>query len=261
MAWIITIGLALAVAAAGLYLLLGVAIIVTALVERRPLKFLDPVEPGDPEWRRLDGAMESELGSPPLPDSNPYAAPRTTPYTERQIHGASTLGFSKPLLLKYFKGKMYRTYNALMVSPSQTTLAVVRWGTTGSIRNELTSLYSALNDGRYLVTSDRPTGSRAPGLYDDRVILSAAFARLLDRHEARLRAAGDNIRHFRAENPLDEYEAILERRAQFLVEAGDAYWVDSERTAFRSTLKGAFKLYLQTFSTEHVDQSLVVSAT
>jgi hypothetical protein len=260
MAWIITIGLATALVAAGFYLLLGVAIIVTALVERRPLRFLDPAEPGDPEWRRLDGAMESVVGSSPLPNSNPYATPRTTPYMERQIQGASTLGFSKPLLLRYFKGKIYRTYNVLMVSPSRETLAVVRWGTTASIRNEVTSLYSALNDGRYLVTSDRPTGSRAPGLYDDHVFLRAAFAQLVDRHEARLRAAGDNIRHFTAENPLDEYEAILDRRALFLVEAGDAYWLDSERTAFRSTLKGALKLYLQTFSTKHVDQSLVASA-
>jgi hypothetical protein len=182
------------------------------------------------------------------------------PYTERQIQGASTVGFSRPLLLKHAKGGIYRTYNVLMVSPSRETLAVVRWGTTASIRDQVTSLYSALNDGGYLVTSDRPTGSRAPGLYDDHVFLRATFTQLVNRHEARLRASGKNVRSFIAENPLEDFEAILERRARFLVESGDAYWMDSEQTAYRSTLKGAIKLYLQTFSTEHVDQSLVVSA-
>jgi len=133
---------------------------------------------------------------------------------------------------------------------------VVRWGTTASIRNELTSLYSALDDGRYLITSDRPTGSRAPGLYDDLVYLGASFAQLVCRHEARLLASGKGVRHLSAENTLAEYEAILARRARFLIERGEACWVDPEQTTFRSTFRGALKLYFLTFSTGHVDQSL-----
>jgi hypothetical protein len=153
-------------------------------------------------------------------------------------------------------GGIYQTYSVLTVSPSGHVLAVVHWGRTASIRNEKTVLYSQLEDGRYLITSDRPTGARTPGLYDDLVFLGADFEKLLTRHESRLRSSGQRIRHLSPENPLAELEAILEHRARFLVERGDAYWVDPEHTAFRSTLKGALKAYAQTLSLRHVDRSL-----
>ena len=72
MSWFETIILAVVVLAAGLYLLLGVAIIVTALVERRPVKSLVPADPDDPEWRKL-GTMAAGQGGPGPrgPDSNP----------------------------------------------------------------------------------------------------------------------------------------------------------------------------------------------
>jgi hypothetical protein len=120
----------------------------------------------------------------------------------------------------------------------------------------LTTLYSALDDGLYLITSDRPTGFRTPGLYDDQVYLSATFAQLVQRHEDRLNKSGKKVKRFSEDNLLRDYEAILEHRARFLVEQGDAYWVDPAQTAFRSTVKGALKLYALTFSTKHVDQSL-----
>jgi hypothetical protein len=257
MRWPETILLAVVLFAAGLYALLGIAIIVTALVERRSLRFLVQPDPDDPERRRLN-AIESLAESSQLPesDSNPYAAPRTAPYAERQIVAASRLRFSPLLLYKHGKGGIYKTYNVLTVSPSRQSLAVIKWGTTASIRNEGTSLYSALDDGRYLITSDRPTGSRAPGLYDDLVLWGATFAQLLGRHEERMRASGKKVKELSAEKPLAEYESILERRARLLVERGEACWVDPAQTAFRSTIKGALKLYAQTFSTKHVDRSL-----
>jgi hypothetical protein len=257
MGWLEIIILAIVLLAAGLYLLLGVAIIVTALVERRPLRPLAPAEQDDPEWQRL-GLTQSGVGSStsPSPDSNPYSAHGKSPYPESRIQAAARLGFSAPGLFKHASGGIYKTYNVLTVSPSRQILALIRWGTTAKIRNELTSLYSLLDDGRYLITSDRPTGSRTPGFNDDHVFLGADFDQLVGRHEHRLRASGQDIGHLSPENLLAEYEAILERRARFLVENGDAYWAEPDQTAFRSTLKGALKTYALTFSTKHVDQSL-----
>jgi hypothetical protein len=159
-------------------------------------------------------------------------------------------------LYKHAKGGIYKTHNVLTLSPTRQTLAVVVWGTTGSIRNEVTSLYSALDDGRYLITSDRSIGSRTPGLYDDQVYFGATFEQLIRRHEERLHVSGNKIKRLSEEKPLEEYEAILRRRAQLLVERGEAYWADPEQTTFRSTLKGALQTYLLTLSTKHVDQSL-----
>jgi hypothetical protein len=260
MGWLATIALAIVLLALGLYALLGVAIIVTALVERRPVKSLAPAEPSDPEWQRL-GAIDVGRGSSGLSESesNPYTAPGASPYVESQIGAAARLGFTAPRLFKYVKGGIYKTRSVLTISPSQQILAVIRWGSTASIRNEATVLFSALEDGRYLVTSDRPSGSRTPGLYDDLVFLKADWDQLVRRHEERVRACRQNIRRLSPENPLAEYEAILERRARFLVEHGDAYWVDQEQTEYRSTLKGALKFYAQSFSTKHVDRSLIAA--
>jgi hypothetical protein len=258
MGWLETIIVGIVLLAAGLYLLLGLAIVVTALVERQPVKFLTKAEPDDPQWQQL-GSIGSDRGRSenPEPDSNHYAAAGTSAYPEPQIRAAVRLGFTAPRLFKHSKGGMYKTYGVLMVSPSRQILAVFRWGTTGGIRNVATVLYSALENGRYVVTSDRPAGARTPGLYDEILYMDADFEQLVRRHEERLRASGLNINPLSPESPLAEFEAIRAARARFLVASGDAYWVDAEQTAFRATLKGALKTYARTFSTKHVDRSLI----
>jgi hypothetical protein len=257
MGWLETIVLGVVLLAAGLYLLLAAAIVVTAMVERRPLKYLAPAELDDPEWQKL-GSIASGRGAPgfAISDSNPYTAPGSSSFAESQISAAARLGFSASGLFKHSGGGIYKTYDVLMVSPSRAILAVVRWGTTGAIRNEACVLYSALEDGRYVVTSSRILGARAPGFYDDLVLLGADFDQLVGRHEQRLRASNQNARQFSPENPLAQYEAILENRARFLIAKGDAYWIDPDQTAFRSTLKGAIKMYALTLSTKHIDRSL-----
>jgi hypothetical protein len=92
------------------------------------------------------------------------------------------------------------------------------------------------------------------------VFLGADFDQLVGRHEQRIRTSRETIRQLPPEHPLAEYEAILESRSRFLVASGDAYWVDREQTAIRSTLKGALSTYARTFSTKHVDQSLSAKA-
>jgi hypothetical protein len=258
MSWLGTIILGVVLLAAGLYVSLAVAIIVTALLERRPVKFLTPAESDDPEWQKLAViGSDRRPRDDPESDTNPYEAAGTAPFPEPQICAANRLGFSAPGLFRHAMGGIYKTYGALLVSPSREILAVFRWGTTAGIRNRGTVLYTELENGRYLVTSDRPTGSRTPGLYDEILYMDADFEQLVDRHEARIRASGQHTKPFSAENALAAFEAIHEARASFLVANGEAYWLDAEHTEFRSTIKGALKAYAQTLSTKHVDRSLV----
>jgi hypothetical protein len=261
MSWLETIILGVVLLAAGLYLSLAVAIIVTALLERRPVKFLAPAELDDPERQKL-GVIGSDREPHDDPESgtNPYEAAGTSPFPEPQIRAAVRLGFSTPRLFKHAKGGIYKTYGALLVSPSREILAVFRWGTTAGIRNRGTVLYTELENARFLVTSDRPTGSRTPGLYDEILYMDADFDQLFGRHEARIEGSGQHTKPFAAENPLTAFEGIHEARARFMVASGDAYWVDAENTEFRSTVKGALKAYAQSLSTKHVDRSLLTSA-
>jgi hypothetical protein len=258
MSWIETIIAVIVLLGGGLYLLLALAIIVTALIERRSVNFLVPAELNDPEWQSF-GEIAVNHGAHELAavDSKPFAPPGMASYAESQIRSASRLGFTAPRLFKHSKGGIYKTRCVLMVSPSRQILAIVRWGTTASIGNHVTMLFSAFEDGGYIRTSDRSTGGRVPELIDDVLMMDADFDDLFHRQEERLRASGQNIRQLSAEGPLAEYHAILECQARFLVAKGDAYWVNPEQTEYRSTPSGALKLYTQTLSTSHVDRTLV----
>ena len=258
MGWLETIIVGVVLLAVGLYLLLGFAIIVTALFERRPVKFLKPAELHDPEWQKL-GVIRSVRGphDDPESDTNPYAAAGTSPFPEPQIRAAVRLGFTATPTVQTCQGWDLQDLWCALVSPSREILSVFRWGTTAGIRNRATVLYTELENGRYLVTSDRPTGSRTPGLYDEILCMDADFEQLFGRHEVRIRASGQHTKPFSAENPLASFEAIHQAPARFLVASGDAYWVDAEQTEFRSTVKGALKMYAQTLSTKHVDRSFI----
>ena len=159
------------VGAVGLYLLLGVAIFVTHLVEKRPLKFLVPAPADDPEWSRLPShARTHRVPSLPVSD-NPYAAPGAANYAEAQNAAAESLGFVPSGLFAHAKGGTYRTHAVIWVSPTRETLAYVGWGTIASLNADKTILYSALDDGRFLVTSAKPTGAETPGLYENVVVM------------------------------------------------------------------------------------------
>jgi hypothetical protein len=113
-------------------------------------------------------------------------------------------------------------------------------------------LYSRLDDGSYLVTSDKPTGAEAPGYYDNEIVMGADFDRLLARHEARLEETGRVTIPFRGDDALANYEAIIAGRLESLVGSGEAYYIDPERTTIRSTLKGALLNYLRTLTPKKV---------
>jgi hypothetical protein len=253
--WVGIIVAGMVFAVLGVWLVLGVAIVSVALVERRPIKLFVPVESDDPEWQSLD-AIKRDRGSSNLiaPEPDEPVAGITPRYAETQIRAAIRLGFRSPRLFKMAKGGMYRTYTVLAVSDSCKILAAIRWGSTASIRDRITLLYSFFEDGRYLVTSDRISGTRVRGFSFDLVLQRASFEQLLERHEGRLCDCLDQIRDLAPENPLAEFEALLQAKARFLIQKGDAYWTDPAETEYRSTLRGAFKMYVQTFSAPEVDR-------
>ncbi len=229
----------------GLYLLLGVAVIVTSLLETRPLNQLVPATKDDPEWTKLPSQSPRGLGFVEA-QFNPYEAPASPITTESANATAARLGFYFQGLFGHVKGGTYKTHNTLWMSPDQETLAVIGWGTIASLKADRQILYTELDDGRYLVTSAKSTGAETPGFYENLIVLNADLERLVERHQERIRTCGRLVRPFRSQEAMFEYHAILERRAQFLVENGDAYFADPARTAIRSTFSGAIKAYLRT---------------
>jgi hypothetical protein len=244
MNWVATVSLVVLATCVGLYLFLSVTIFVTHLVETRPIRSLTPAPADDPEWSKLPSHAPAPAAAPDR--FNPYEPPAPPGYAETMNRSAAGLGFTGHGLYAHAKGGTYKTHAAFWVSPSRATLCRVGWGTIAALNASRTILYTALDDGRYLVTSDKPTGAETPGLYEDMVVLGADFEHLARRHEERLRDSGRRAVPFEAEEALTDYEANMERRARFLVENGDAYFVDPSQSAIRSTIKGALKAFART---------------
>jgi hypothetical protein len=196
MPWVSTGVVVVVVAAVGLYLLLGVTIFVTHLIEKRPFRFLTPAPDDDPGWSKIpDRAPKLEA----TPEAfNPYQSPGSAEYTETSNAAAARLGIAFHGLHVPVKGRIYQTRTALWVSPTRQILAVVGWGKSAAITEEKTILYTALDDGRFLVTSDKPTGAETPGLYENLYVLGADFDSLVRRHEARIYQSGRGVHLFMA---------------------------------------------------------------
>lgn len=244
----------------GLRLMLAVVTFITSLREKRPLKYLVLADADDPEHSKLPWSIaRREPGTTSPTEFNPYEAPSSSAdHASTTNAEAARLGFTFCGLYRHAKGGTYKSYNTLWLSPSRDTLAVVVWGTLARIDVSKTVLYSAFDDGRYLISASKFTGTETPGLYELAYFLGADFAYLLRRHDERLAASGRRVRPFPAGDGLAALEAIVARRSHFLVESGDAYFVDPEGSVISSTFKGASKLVLGSFrvpkNVERMDQ-------
>jgi hypothetical protein len=241
----------------GFYAALGLTIIVTSLVEKRPIRPLRPADPDDPERSALE-PIRAEGAAAPAPGAfNPYQAPGTRPYAQKMNDGAAKAGFSDRGLFVNVNEGLAKVHATLWLSPARDALALISWGTVAKITADKTMLISDLGDGRVLITSDGFAGNEAPGFDEPRVLPGADFERLAGRHSERLRLSGGPARPFESEDALAILDQILERRARFLVDRGDAYYVDAGgRPGFRSTLKGALKLYGRTFrASQYVERT------
>ena len=236
----------LALLAFGFMALLGVAVFVTHLVETRPVRFLIPAPADDPDRAKL---LPCEVAGKTRGsvEQNPYASPSRPDYATEQNRAAAALGFTSQDLFVHAKGGHYKVHTVLWVSPERRVLAVIGWGTVVRLNASKSMLYSRLADGRHLMTCDRPPGSDVPGLDELLIVLDAPLDLLVRRHTERLAGLGVPVLPFDDAEALAGYEAILERRARFSVEHGNARYTDAGHTAIKSTLKGAAKGMLRSW--------------
>jgi hypothetical protein len=232
----------------GFMLLLGVLVFVTHLVETRPVSYLVPAPADDPEHAKL--APVGALKGPKLARGegfNPYESPQGVEYAAGQNQSAAALGFTPHGLYAHRKGGQYKIHVSLWTSPDRRTLAVIGWGTIMKIVASKTLLYSRLDDGTVLLTADKLPGNDTPGLYEIVVVQNAPLDALVRRHEKRLAESRAKPVPFDGPDALADYDAVLSARHEFLVGRKDEYYIDPERSAVRSTLKGALKAYFRTY--------------
>jgi hypothetical protein len=232
------------VVAFGLYVLLGFVIFFTHLIEKRPVRYLKPAEADDPEHARLSYEAAAKMATL-TDDDNPYASPGAIDYATVQNAGLAALGYTSHGLFVSKKGGTYNYHTALWMSPDRRTLAVVVWGTLAKIKIDKTRLYTQLADGTCLITCDKIPGIDTPGFYELHVLQNCTLDQLVARHDHWVAASGKGAVPFDGPDGLANYESILVRREEFLVNRKDDYYLDPEKSVVRSTVKGAAKAYLR----------------
>lgn len=215
---LILLGFVLLVAA--LLLCLHVATILALRFEKQPVRTFRPLPPGPP--------------------------PQLLPYIQAMSRQAAEQGFIPHGAYAHTKGGTYRVHACLWLSPSREILALVGGGTIGRMPYKRTLLYSRLGDETILVTTDLFGVDDISGLLDIKFLVHAGFAELLQFHEGRLTGTGKKVMAFTGGMLIEEVAVIRADCARRLVERGDAVFVDSARSVWRYTLKGALRYYFKT---------------
>jgi hypothetical protein len=140
------------------------------------------------------------------------------------------------------KGRLYRVRYDFWIAPNQCTLAIVGSGTVARVPVNGVSLYSHAAGGRVLWTTNNKGEQDISGVTEPDAWPKLSFTRLLAKHNHRL--AKSRAQPFPEGSPMAGYFAIRKRQADGLVQQGLARYLDDTNTAWRYTLKGAFKFYI-----------------
>ena len=140
------------------------------------------------------------------------------------------------------RGKMYKSRFDFWTSPDDLIMACVSCGSIGGMRNACVNLYSQLEDGHYLQTTDMTGENDLSGLTDLQIWPTLSFPKLVERHGRRLRKL-DSPGVPYSDTPLRDLLSMRVRRTERLVERGDAHFVDEEKNVWKLTFKGAVRYY------------------
>lgn len=160
-----------------------------------------------------------------------------TDYGRRTNAAAQQLAYVHRGIFHDARGGIYKTRSDFWTSPDNVVLALVSCGTIAKLPNGRVSLYSQLDGGRYLQTTDMTGENDLSGLTDLQIWPQLSFAKLVERHFARLQHLGCSPAPF-SDSPMREVLTIRLRRTEKLVAQGDARFVDDDQTVWKFTLKG-----------------------
>jgi hypothetical protein len=210
----------------GFILLVGMSAVVTALVEKRRVRNLAPVD--------LDG--QSPSANDPGPD----------PYMDAVNELAGQLGFEFGGIFARAKKGAGKHRVAVWRARERDILVVVSIWQAAPMQLKLTLLVSLIG-GRYLITTDEFGEDDISGFLDYEVLNQAQFPELLARHEDRL--AGSNVQPvlFLAQDMSEDLIAMQKARACQMVKLGYAKFLDSDNNVWRHTAKGAVHFFFRSY--------------
>lgn len=170
--------------------------------------------------------------------------PKLSRYTCEMNEQAKRLGFKHYGWYNQKRKGLYKGIASLWVSPDKLILLVIGGGKIVGINFKMTWLYSKVIGEFLVVTSDQPGEADISSIFDKQFLLNAGIEELSRLHESRLAIWEGSQKRFDGSDVLAEYEAIIRRRVQVLVDRGVTKWLDKNQDKWRYTLKGSILSYI-----------------
>jgi hypothetical protein len=167
-----------------------------------------------------------------------------TEYGEHMNREARRHGYIYKGICHDARGSIYKSRFDFWISPDSVLLARVSCGTIGRLPNARVDLFTQLDDGRCLQSTDMKGETDFSGLTDLQIWPHYQFAKLVERHFARIKDQGYTPVPF-SNTPLRDLLAFRLRRAERLVDQGDAWFIDDNKMIWKYTLKGALTFYFR----------------
>ena len=142
-----------------------------------------------------------------------------SPYVRRMSDDVNAEGFIFGDYLAHAKPSI-KICGTVWLSPDGRTLVVTSSGTVSRLRSKQTFLFSPLNDGTYLCTTDNVGESDPSRLFRFKRHWNGLFEDLWKLHQKRLNSAGFAVAEFRQPVPFDILTEIYGRRIQLMIDKG-----------------------------------------
>ncbi|MGD0137458.1 MAG: hypothetical protein ABSD28_01165 [Tepidisphaeraceae bacterium] len=164
-----------------------------------------------------------------------------SPYVRRMSDDLNAEGFIFGDYVAHAKPSI-KLCGTVWLSPDRRTLVVTSSGTVSGLRSKQTFLFSPLNDGTYLCTTDNIGESDPSRLLRFKRHWNGLFANLWKLHQKRLSNAAFAVAEFRQSVPFDILTDVYGRRTQSMIEKGLARYADADQACWRHTLLGALHI-------------------
>ncbi|MGD0463611.1 MAG: hypothetical protein ABSB74_14085 [Tepidisphaeraceae bacterium] len=179
--------------------------------------------------------------------SRPYVAipeadvQRLSPYVRRMSDDVQAAGFVFGGYVGHAKPSIM-TRGTVWFSSDGRTVVVTSSGTVSGIRTKQTLIFSPLNDGTLLCTTDQTGESDPSGMLRFKRRWNSLFPGLWELHKRRQSAAGAGVMRFREANAFDALTQIYDRRTHQMVDKGLARFINADEVCWRHTFLGALHI-------------------
>ncbi|MGA2440875.1 MAG: hypothetical protein ABSH08_07940 [Tepidisphaeraceae bacterium] len=164
-----------------------------------------------------------------------------SPYVRRMSDDVNAEGFVFGDYVAHAKPSI-KICGTVWLSRDGRTLMLTSSGTVSRLRSKQTFLFSQLNDGTYLCTTDNIGESDPSRLLRFKRHWNGLFADLWRLHQKRLINQGFAVTAFRQSVPFDLLTDIYGRRTQAMIEKGLGRYVDADQAYWRHTFLGALHI-------------------